>query len=214
MEESKVSTYPQRVADNILPLSLAGTLPEAFKEWYFTDNVEDHEIANEDCELCDQEQLRYHFEIKNRNTNSHLWVGSSCILKFQVQVFESGKLLDAKDSARKLEDLKRKMRLESCINALKKLAASENNEILSNALNFYIKNKYLTPKFAFVVLWRLTNNKIDHCPSFFKVSLKKDRYKNDLKVMPKDRVHLIWPALSSSQRKLAISLGHTSPTNM
>lgn len=53
-----MSTHPQRVADNILPLSLAGTLPEAFKEWYFTENIEDHEIAEEDCELCDQEQLR------------------------------------------------------------------------------------------------------------------------------------------------------------
>lgn len=55
--EVNMSTYPQRVADNILPLSLAGTLPEAFKEWYFIENIEGHEIAEEDCKLCDQEQL-------------------------------------------------------------------------------------------------------------------------------------------------------------
>lgn len=211
MSDSKLSTYLQRVADNILPLSFSSTLSKAFKEWYFTDNVEDHEIADENCELCNQEQLRYHFEIKNRRTNKHLWVGSSCILKFQVQVFESGILLDAKDSARKLESLKRKMRIKSCINALKKLASSESNEILSNALSFYLRNEFLTPKFAFVVLWRLTKNKIDHCPSFFKISLKNDRYKKDLTDMQIDRVHLIWPALSSNQRKIAISLGHTSP---
>ncbi|MEQ8184331.1 hypothetical protein [Marinobacter salarius] len=178
-----MSTYPQRVADNILPLSLTGTLPEAFKEWYFTENMEDHEIAEEDCELCDQEQLRYHFEIKNRHTNHRLWVGSSCILKFQVQVFDNGALLDAKGSAKKLETLKRKMRLESCIKALRKLAASEDNDILSSALDFYLKNKYLTPKFAFVVFWRLNSNKIDYSPSFFKVSLKKDKYKRDLAQM-------------------------------
>lgn len=208
-----MSTYPQRVADNILPLSISGTLPEAFKEWYFTDNIEDHEIANEDCELCDQEQLRYHFEIKNRHTSHHLWVGSSCILKFQVQVFDNGTLLDAKESKKKLNELKQKMRLDSCINALKRLANSESNDILSNALEFYLKNKYLTPKFAFVVFWRLSSNKIDHSPSFFKVSLKKDKYKRDLREMPQDRVHLIWPALSISQRKLAIQYGHTAPTN-
>jgi len=206
-----LSTYPQRVADNILPLSVAGSLPEAFIEWYFTENIEDHEIADEDCELCDQEQLRYHFEIKNRHTNHRLWVGSSCILKFHVQVFDNGTLLDEKGSAKKLEDLKRKMRLDSCIKALRKLAASENNDILSNALDFYLKNKYLTPKFAFVVFWRLNSNKIDHSPSFFKVSLKKDKYKTDLAQMPLDRVHMIWPALSSSQRKLAVSYGHTPP---
>lgn len=208
-----MSTYPQRVADNILPLSIAGTLPDAFKEWYFTDNIEDHEIANEDCELCDQEKLRYHFEIKNRNTDKHLWVGSSCILKFQVQVFDNGTLLDAKGSKKKLNELTQKMRLDSCINALKKLAEAEGNDILSNALDFYLKNKYLTPKFAFVVFWRLSSNNIDHSPSFFKVSLQKDKYKRDLYAMPKDRVHLIWPALTSSQRKLAIQHGHTAPTN-
>lgn len=209
-----MSTYPQRIADNILPLSLAGSLPEAFKEWYFTENVEDHEIATEDCELCDQEQLRYHFEIKNRHTDHRLWVGSSCILKFQVQVFESGVLLDAKSSEKKLNKIKQKMRLDSCIKALRALAASENNDILSNALDFYLKNKYLTPKFAFVVFWRLSSNKIDHSPSFFKVSLKKDKYKRDLASMPTDRIQMIWPALSSSQRKVAIGYGHSAPESV
>lgn len=208
-----MSTYPKRVADNILPLSVAGTLPEAFREWYFTENIEDHEIANEDCELCDQEKLRYHFEIENSHTNKHLWVGSSCILKFQVQVFANGILLDAKGSKKKLDDIKKKMRLDSCINALRKLAKSENNNILNNALDFYLKNKYLTPKFAFVVFWRLSSNKIDHSPSFFRVSIRKDKYKRDLHEMEEDRLHLIWPALSNAQRKLALQYGHTAPTS-
>ena len=46
-----MSIYPQRVVDNILPLSQAGTLPEAFKEWSFTGETEDHEQAIEECEL-------------------------------------------------------------------------------------------------------------------------------------------------------------------
>jgi len=209
-----MSTYPQRVADNILPLSMAGTLPEAFQEWYFTDNIEDHETADEDCELCDHEQLRYHFEIKNRNTNRVLWVGSSCILKFQVQVFENGALLDSKSSKKKLNDIKIQMRLDSCIKALRNLAAKESNDILSNALAFYLKNKYLTPKLAFVVFWKLNSNKIDHSPSFFKVSLKRDKYKRDLAQMEPDRVHVIWGALTSSQRQIALDSGHTEPNSM
>ena len=206
-----MSTYPQRVADNILPLSISGVLPDAFKEWYFTESIEDHGKPIEDCELCDQEQLRYHFEIKNRETASHLWVGSSCILKFQVQVFDNGVLLNAPEAKKKLNNLKQKMRLDSCIKSLRELAISENNKILSSALEFYLKNKYLTPKFAFVVFWRLNRNNIDHSPSFFKLSLKKDKYKTDLANMPLDRIHTIWSALSSSQRKLAISYGHTAP---
>lgn len=58
-----MSTYPQRVADNILPLSIAGTLSEAFEEWYFTENAKDYEYPCKNCELCDQENSRYHFEI-------------------------------------------------------------------------------------------------------------------------------------------------------
>ncbi|KFN39684.1 MAG: hypothetical protein JU82_06255 [Sulfuricurvum sp. MLSB] len=209
-----MSTYPQRVADNILPLSVAGTLPEAFKEWYFTENVQDHELADEECELCNQEHVRYHFEIKNRNTNHHLRVGSSCILKFQIQVFENDKLLDAKSSKRKLEQIKNKIRLDSCIEALKRLSMKEPNDILKNALEFYLKNKYLTPKFAFVVFWRLSNHQIEHSPSFFKVSLKKDKYKKDLMQMPLNHVHVIWSALSSVQREKAIKYGHTPPNSV
>ena len=81
-------TYSQRVRENILPLSVANTLPEAFEEWFFTEDTIDHEKAIEDCQLCDQEQLRYHFKIENEYTNKALWVGSQCILKFQVAVYD------------------------------------------------------------------------------------------------------------------------------
>ncbi len=206
-----MSTYPQRVADNILPLSVAGKLTDAFKEWFFTERTEDHGRPTEDCELCNHEKLRYKFEIKNKNTNNKLWVGSSCILKFNVAVFDEGHVLNKSEAEKKLKALMNKMRLDSCIKALKKLAASENNDILENALNYYLKNKCLSPKFAFVVFWRLNANNIDYHPSFFKINLKKDNFKNDLKDMQTNRVHLIWYALSSSQKKMAIKFGHYAP---
>lgn len=207
-----MSTYPQRVRDNILPLSVGSTLPEAFEEWSFTERTEDHEQPIETCQLCEQEALRYHFEIRNSLTNKVLWVGSQCILKFGLSVFESGRRLSESDAKKKLERLMQKMRLESCLRALKKLAIAEKNEILSNALLYYQKNKYLSPKFAFVVRWRLRSNKIDHSPSFFKINLKRDKYQNDLRSMSLGHVHTIWPALSSSQRDMAIRIGHSAPT--
>lgn len=204
--------YPQRVRDSILPLSVGSTLPEAFEEWSFTDNTVDHEKPIETCELCDQEELRYHFEIKNAITHKRLWVGSQCILKFNLSVFENGRRLSPEDSKKKLDRLMQQMRLQSCIDALQKLASSEENQILSNALAYYVKNKYLTPKFAFVVLWRLRDHQIDHSPSFFKVNLAKIKYKDDLREMSESRVHVIWPALSSAQRKMAVEMGHSAPT--
>lgn len=205
------ATYSQRVADNILPRSVDKRLPEAFKEWSFTGDVQDHDEAEETCELCDQEQLRYHFLIRNALNRNTLWIGSRCILKFGISVFEDSRRLTPEEAKKKLDRLIQKMRLESCVKALKRLAASEANEILKNALAYYERNGVLTPKYAFVVLWRLDEHKIDHSPSFFKVCLKRDTHKRDLKGMQTARVWTLWPALSSSQRKLAQRLGHSPP---
>ncbi|GLF16217.1 hypothetical protein ACM76R_30215 [Pseudomonas aeruginosa] len=207
-----MQSYPQRVRDNILPLSVGSTLPEAFEEWSFTERTVDHEQPTETCRLCDQEQLRYHFEIRNALTQKTLWVGSQCILKFNLSVFENGRRLSSADTKKKLDRLMQQMRLNSCIKALEELAKKEENKILRSALDYYRKNKYLTPKFAFVVLWRLQANQVDHSPTFFKINLKKTKYQQDLAKMSLSQVHVIWPALSSAQRIKALQLGHTPPS--
>jgi hypothetical protein len=111
-------------------------LPDAFEEWSFTDSTVDNEEPIEKCELCEHEELRYQFEIRNAMTQKTLWVGSQCILKFNVSVFEGGRRLSGDDSKRKLDRLMQKMRLESCITALEKLANEEDNEILTSALAY------------------------------------------------------------------------------
>ena len=208
---TKPGSYPQRVRQNILPLSVAESLPEAFEEWTFTDDIRDHEEPVERCQLCEQEHLRYHFKIRNALTKKVLWVGSQCILRFGLSVFEDGLKLSGQQAKIKLDRLTQQMRLDSCIKALERLAEAENNKILHNALAYYDENKCLTPKQAFVVLWRLEKNQIDHSPSFFKVSLQRQKYRDDLRDMEASRVRLIWPALSSSQRGLAVKLGHSAP---
>jgi hypothetical protein len=204
-------TYTNKIRDNILPLSVGSTLPEAFEEWSFTEHTVDHETPIETCQLCDQEALRYHFEIRNTLTHKSLWVGSQCILRFNLSVFEQGRKLSPADSKKKLDRLMQHMRLQSCIRSLQKLANSEKNPILLNALTYYTNNKFLTPKYAFVVLWKLSASRIDHSPSFFKVNLTKLKYKDDLRKMTLSHVHAIWPALSTPQRKVAVDMGHTAP---
>lgn len=207
-----MNIFPRRVADNILPLSVACTLPAAFQEWHFTGKTVDHESDVETCHLCDKKGLRYHFEIKNDQTGHCLDVGSECILKFQVAVFDEGREL-GKDEARKvLNNRIRQMRLESCLRALERLAAAETkNKILSSALLYYKIHKSLTPKFANVVFWRLQSNSIDHDPTFFKIRLDKAQYVSDLGEMPPRNVHRIWKAMTPAQRKKAIELGHSAP---
>lgn len=202
----------RRVAENILPLSAAGTLSDAFKEWHFSGETVDHEMPNETCQLCDKEGLRYHFEIRNDHTGHRLDVGSECILKFQVAVFEQGLELSPEEARKALTGRMRQMRLESCLRALERLAAAEANDILANALTYYRLHNALTPKFANVVFWRLQANKIDHDPSFFKVRLDRENFVADLRDMKLRNVQRIWKALTSAQRKKAEELGHKPPS--
>jgi predicted transposase YbfD/YdcC len=206
-----MTNYPERVKEKILPLSVSDDLSIAFKEWQFSDEVYDHEFACETCELCNQEGIRYHFKINNKLTKNSLWIGSNCILKFNIAVCDGDKILSNPNAKVKLNKLTNQMRFTSCLKALENLINLEKNDILKNALQFYKKNEYLTPKYAFVVLWKLNSNKIDYCPSFFRISLKREKLKNDLKEMNISKVHMIWSALKPSQRKLALEYGHSAP---
>lgn len=203
--------YTQRVRDSILPLSAAGTLPTAFGEWSFTENTVDHEQPIETCELCGQQDLRYHFEIANQYTDATLWVGSHCILQFDVAVLEKGRRLSPTEAKRHLTKLTQQMQLESCIRTLEQLATKESNPILSGALDYYRKNKKLTPKYAAVVFWKLQAFNVDHHPSFFQVELRRAQHVEDLRQMPTARVHRFWSALTTAQRRKAVELGHAPP---
>lgn len=203
--------YTQRVRDSILPLSVAGTLPAAFGEWSFTENTVDHESPIETCELCGQQDLRYHFEIANQYTDATLWVGSHCILQFDVAVLEKGRRLSPTEAKRHLTKLTQQMQLQSCIRALERLATRESNPILAGALDYYRRNKKLTPKYAAVVFWKLQAFNIDHHPSFFQVELRRAQHIEDLRRMQTSRVHRFWSALTTAQRRKAIELGHSLP---
>ena len=139
--------------------------------------------------------LRYHFEIANQNTDATLWVGSHCILQFDVAVLENGRRLSPEQAKRHLAKLTQLMQLNSCIRALEQLAAKKNNPILSGALDYYRRNKKLTPKYAAVGFWKLQAFRIDHHPSFFQVELRRDQHIEDLRAMPTRRVHRFWGAL-------------------
>lgn len=207
----QVSGYTQRVRDSILPRSVAGTLPAAFAEWAFTENSIDHEAPIETYELWGQQYLLCHFEIANRHTEATLWVGSHCILQFDVAVLEDGRRLAPDEAKQHLAKLTQQMELESCTKTLERLAMAENHPILSGALDYYRHNKKLTPKYAALVFWTLRTLRIDHHPSVFQVELRCAQQIEELRPMPTARVHQFWGALTPAQRRKAVELGHRPP---
>jgi len=125
---------------------------------------------------------------------------------------EKGRRLSPAEAKRHLTKLTQQMQLESCIRMLEQLAAKESNPILSGALDYYRKNKKLTPKYAAVVFWKLQTFNVDHHPSFFQIELRRAQHIDDLRQTPTPaRVHRFWSALTTAQRRKAVELGHTPP---
>ena len=200
----------QEVRDNILPLSVAATVPAAFAEWAFTDSAADRKSPTGKCDLCGRQDFRY-FEIANRYTDATLWVGSHCIRQFDLSVLERGRCLSPDHARRHLAKLTQQMQHESCIRALEQLATKDSTPMLSRGLAYYVRNKKLTPTYAAVVFWKLQLLRIGHRPSFFQIELRRAQHLEDLRQMPTRRVHRFWGALTSAQRRKALELGHPPP---
>jgi hypothetical protein len=178
-------------------------LPQAFEEWHFTDRVAEDEEILATCGLCGKEGLRYQFEICNRHTQNILWVGRKCIVRFIPVYDEKGKPLDRRGVQRKLDDVTRKRQYESCVKMLECAIQKETlfRGTLYDALDCCRKYKRLTPNRARAVFLRLKEHKIEHIRKFFKVCLKSNSDKDELRKMSERDRQMLWPALSASQRR-------------
>jgi hypothetical protein len=210
--------YNSKVADNILPLSVEQTLPEAFKEWEVTGELIDHEHADEHCQLCDNEGLRYHFGIENHLTDGHLWVGSQCILRFGITMYEGLRELSASEIRTALKELVRRQRRVHCLKALERAmsadAAGKVTASLRDALSYFKRHECLTPGQASAVFERLRLGKIPHEPRWFKITTAGASQWLELARMPVENVDDIWFALSPDQRKFASRRGYTAPPEL
>jgi hypothetical protein len=129
----------------------------AAKEWYFSGNVIDHCVANQICQLCEGENLRYHFEIKNKSKEISLLVGSSCIKKFDISVFDSdgNELFGVqKDSflKKKIQEKKHELLLEQLRSLWSKSSPDEKNEIEFYVSNYKRKNGFTPEEISFFFL--------------------------------------------------------------
>lgn len=207
-------TYTDEMKQKILPQSVSEDIVEAVKEWSFAGKTVDHGKPCENCQICSQKDLRYHFYIENKKNGNVLKVGSSCILKFSIPVYEDGKLLTLAETKKALNEHKKKMHHKACVRSIEKLIPSIENEklkgIVKNALKYYRKNKILTPRFAHLLIWQLKSNKVHHNPKYFKIKLNSDLCKDGLRDLIKEdyKVKLIWPSLTSSQKKIALRMGY------
>ncbi len=201
------SHFSKRVAENILPLSDAKELREAFKEWLYTGNLQDNENVDESCKLCGHPAIRYEFQIWNKVTGATLWAGSECIKKFAIAVrLADGTVLTGARAAEtvdadrtKLEEVARQRGVANALSALRNRDV-DCREMLTGIAKHYEKNGAMTPKQLSSVLWRLEVMQIPFRHSDFKLKIRKDKEKDQLLTMEQWKLAAMWPCLSSAQR--------------
>ena len=200
----KRNPWLEKSTKNLLAHSRSDNFFDAQREWSFTGDVIDYEYPSEICELCEHEELRYHFEIKNEHNYKSLWVGSSCILRFEeIYIYdEDGNAITGDEERKKqLEKVRREKQVNLMLEPLRilwKNYKNYRNDTVRNVNFFKRKGGFLPESLAeiFSILNRL---KIDYKPEMFPIYLRSDYSKEQLENMPASKIELIKKSLSPMQ---------------
>ena len=201
-----MSGWAERAAATLLPLSRATRLVAALREWSYTGRFFDLEARDGTCELCGQQDLRYHFEIANQGTTSSLLVGSECIKRFEITgIDEQGLRLDA-DATGKLVDrhlrgLVEDARKQRVMTALLKLGQKVPDFDAWNFIDFVDDTGAFTPNQVAMIFWRLGSVGIAFRPTDWKVRLRRDSDMVQLRTMKLAAFNRVMAALTAQQRQ-------------
>ncbi len=178
----------------------------AAREWEFTGEIIDHYVSNHTCQLCEGGNLRYHFEIKNKSLNNNtLLVGSSCIKKFDIAVFnESGEEIFGNQKSsflhKEIEKKIQELMLENIRSLWRKSSIGERNEI-EYYVDEFKRKKGFRPDDLCALFSLMKRYDIEFKPILFKVSLRSQFGLLSLIKMSEQDRNSILPCLSVSQKK-------------
>jgi hypothetical protein len=202
---------------NLLPLSREKQhLKYALKEWDYRGKWEDYESCEATCQLCEQEELRYHFEITNKYTGKRLLVGSKCITRFGgVNVYDeydrliSDPVEAEKRVKRDVQKIISVAKERSVMESLSTLAKKDNHpEIdIQDLISYYRERGAFTPNQLAMLIWRFEVTKVPYNTAYFKMIATRKREKSQLLKMPDWKLQKLAPCLTPSQRKLLLEHG-------
>jgi hypothetical protein len=200
--------WPKRVANNILPLSNEqSNIAKAFTEWSYNGKTRDLGEPIADCQLCDHPNIRYQFTIENSDTENKLEVGSACITKFDIRAVnslgggrlssEATKRIVSRDLSKMVNDAKK----SGVIWALSELALAVTTRELDSFNEQLQKRGAFTPLQLVFLIELLITHKIPYQPSDFKMIIRRNVEKMELKQMNHRTVMPVWDCMSSTQRR-------------
>jgi hypothetical protein len=202
-----VMSWVSKSAKNLLPLSREKQdFQKALKEWVYTGDMYDLETPTEDCELCEHPDIRYQFRIINQLTDNELLVGSECINKFEIPAIDNrGRILSTEKSKKKVQRDRQYLitnaKKKKVINVLVALLTKEQNFNINSFISYVQERGSFTPNQLSFLFWRLDQQRIEYLASDFKLTIRKDREKEQLLKMEDWKMKKLWKAMSTSQRQ-------------
>lgn len=182
----------------------------AIKEWAFTGEIVDHEAPIETCKLCEHEAVRYHYEIENKLQNS-LWVGSSCIEKFDITIYDSDGNEVTKNKEAYLIEQAKKKHVNGVFDKLihtKPIGKISRNgvefrkiELDEGCKNDFVKDGKVNARILNYLFMRCDEENIFYEKRFFSLSLHSQENKDKLISLNLVQFERIKAALSTSQMK-------------
>ena len=203
----KDSKWRNKAQENLLLKSIEKSDHlRAAKEWEFTGKVIDHEVTDRTCELCEGDNLRYHFEIKNKGNKNELMVGSTCITKFDITVWDDqgnevfGRRKKTTFLNKEIEKKKRELVLNALRGIWRKSKGSVRDEVESLG-KIYKEGKALSPIHAIRLIKILQRYDAQIPSSSIKVGLR-DHFAiyQALNLVEEDQL-LLLSFLTSPQKK-------------
>ncbi|MBY4804632.1 hypothetical protein [Burkholderia cepacia] len=200
-------SWAQRSAANLLPLSVEQRqFPVALHEWVYAGDMYDMERPAGTCELCEHPDIRYHFKIVNRHNGNEMLVGSECINRFGISATDPlGNVLNREESRRRVNRDRRYLVNEAkkrkLVNTLVELANVDEQFNIQSFISYVMERDAFTPDQLAVLFWRLDEHHIPYTATDFKLIIRRDREKAQLRRMPTWKIKKLWVALSTSQRR-------------
>jgi hypothetical protein len=199
-------SWAERSAANLLPLSVEQRrFAIALCEWVYVGDMYDMETPSGTCELCGHPEIRYQFKIVNQHNGNEMLVGSECINRFGISATDPlGNILNVEESRRRVSRDRRflvnEARKRKLINTLVTLSTVDMDFDIESFISYVMERDAFTPDQLAVLFWRLDKHRISYAPTDFKLIIRRDREKAQLRKMPSWKIRKLWPALSASQR--------------
>lgn len=182
--------------------------PEFCAQWTHTGQFRDYGTPKAVCQLCGNTRLRYHFLIAHKATGEALWVGSQCILNFDLsaEVVQERKTRAKQQAAdeKQYQQLVAVLREVQLVYTL--LKEGDRRKIRWVVGKFQQRGDFSPADLA----WLFQVMAICGCvPSFclYPVTLRSKRDRSELLQMGISGLRLIFPCLSEDQRKKCLAWG-------